>query len=82
MRFKPPRASIYITAENNRIRAFCSNCLAFIAGSRSLGRIAIAAAAHECDTERKKRVQSVPATPEAEKKTASETSHKKPPRAA
>ena len=67
MRFRPPRAAIYITAENNRIRAFCSNCLAFIAGSRSLGRIAIAAAAHECDTDRKQRLQSVAATPQAEK---------------
>jgi hypothetical protein len=81
MRFKPPRAAIYITAENNRIRAFCSNCLAFIGGSRSLGRIAIAAAAHECDTERKKRAQSRPASSEREK-TPNETSKKKSRRAA
>ena len=79
MRFKPPCSSICITAKNNRIRAFCGKCMVFIAESESLGRLALAAATHECHTERRK-PQSATATPASvtEKKINKRNNKKKP----
>jgi hypothetical protein len=85
MRFKPPCSSICITAKNNRIRAFCSKCMVFIAESESLGRLALAAATHECHTERRKPQSATAAPAPVKEKTIKinkRNNKKKPPRAA
>jgi hypothetical protein len=84
MRFKPPCSSICITAKNNRIRASCSKCMVFIAESESLGRLALAAATHECHTERRKpQSATAPVKEKRIKKTINKGNNKKkPPRAA
>ena len=83
MRFKPPCSSICITAKNNHIRAFCSKCMVFIAESESLGRLAIAAATHECHTERTKPQSATAAPAPMKEKTINKGNNKKkPPRAA